>query len=1031
MWNSNGDIISQTVEVVDSGDMHVTGRIDGNSNLRLRSTGGSITVDGRIDGSSVVYLVTSGGSVKLQDRVDGSATVVLVSTVGTVTIAGEINGSSGVTIEAEGDIAIGTQGGDDDKMITGSSSVALRSNSGSVTVGGTIDGSNVVDITAPGGAIALNGRIDGSSIVHALADSDISIGDRIDGSSRVELVSNRGSVTIDGRIDGDSSVRLNAGGDIGVGVGQQGGDGDHKIDGECYVTAIAGGQIRLGSFIAGSNTRWVTAVSSVIDRTTVDFAAGGPVTIGGAIGSGALVRLLSAAASITVAGGVTDQGTRLTTWPPGAAHPQVSNGAQWSEGEWAVAEALTATPKRDGYWWTNWPQSFGYVAPFRQVPRTLKELVKAVKGAATSDQPDRTPVKAVGGGWSFTDASLPFKSAAEVNNASLVKKGAWQRQDLRNVLLGFDDTFPTPMDLWPEAVARSATTFNTYDQFNHRRVTRSGGYLPASSEVRLIDTRSFASSLQCEFEDIRAASDKRRDREILFHVEAGITMADLQQLLDHQHPPLAIRATGGSPGATLAGALSTATHGGEFKTHLLVDLVRAVHLVGPGGEQWWIEGDLPVAVYAKLHKHYPKIDLDHFIAAGWNAIPGLSSQDVLNSVVVSMGTMGVIYSMVIAVVPQFGIRQVVHPTTWSELLSAALTTEAALRSGDSAANQAVLHALKDGKINGTGIKEARNEYIDLAINPLNRDCWIVNREVTKSLPEDSNNAPAGVGNYVTALSRALQQHSRSALQGSMFAGRVFDFFYWGSDLVNFVGHIGALTGLISFVTDSGDSLGGLLATGSAQAVLNIVNQAGSPDRGQQFLADLLSGFFHALEGTEPGQNSDITGVSNKVGAIGWPASGLPGRGLEIALSHENAFTFLQQVLFDDVLANDVIGANRPLIGYISIRVCPKTNTLMGMQQYGPHSVMIEVVAYQSPEANHVMDSIQKKAITWQGPGPKPLLHWGLENNMVDHAYLLGTPLGEPYKAGMSRLEVFRKIRNFLRHGNVPVFDNAFSARIGV
>src|SRR5207302_11060616 len=83
--------------------------------------------------------------------------------------------------------------------------------------------------------------------------------------------------------------------------------------------------------------------------------------------------------------------------------------------------------------------------------------------------------------------------------------------------------------------------------------------------------------------------------EILFWVEAGITMADLQQLLDHQKPRLALRASGGSPGATLAGALSTATHGAEFTWPLLVECVRAVHLVGPGGEQWWIEGDVPVA----------------------------------------------------------------------------------------------------------------------------------------------------------------------------------------------------------------------------------------------------------------------------------------------------------------------------------------------------------------------------------------------------------------------------------------------------
>jgi len=612
-----------------------------------------------------------------------------------------------------------------------------------------------------------------------------------------------------------------------------------------------------------------------------------------------------------------------------------------------------------------------------------------------------------------------------VDRASLIKKGTWQRQDFRDVLQGLNDSYPTPFDPWPEAVSRSAGTFTTYDQNRFRQVTRSGAQLPSSSNVRLIDTRTLASSLQGEFPAIRA------EPEILFHVEAGITMADLQKVLDHQHPPLAFRATGGSPGATLAGALSTATHGGEFNTPLLVDCVRAVHIVGPGGEQWWIEGDTPVADQAKLQQRYPKIDPAHFIGAGWNGIPGLSSQDVLDAVVVSMGTMGVIYSMVISVVPQFGVHQVVHPTSWLELLAAAGTTEKALRAGDAAANAAVLNALMDGTINGTGISKAKNEYIDLAINPLNLDCWVVNREITASLPEDPNNAPAGIGDYMTAISRALQQHSRDGVLGQMSTGRIFDFLSWGTDLVNLILHDpGAVTGLLQFLTASGDAVGTGMGIGSAQAILNKVNQAGNPDRGHQFLADLLSGLFHALEGTEPGKNSDYTAVSHEVGAIGWPANGVPGRGLEIALGPENAFTFLQTVLIDDVLANTVTAANQPLLGYISIRVCPRTKSLLGMQQYEP-SVMIEVVAYRSPESNNIMDTIQQKAVTWKLLEPRPLLHWGLENDQVDHAFLVQTPLGAQYKAGMTRLEAFKAVREFLRHGRSPVFDNAFSNRIGV
>jgi hypothetical protein len=168
-----------------------------------------------------------------------------------------------------------------------------------------------------------------------------------------------------------------------------------------------------------------------------------------------------------------------------------------------------------------------------------------------------------------------------------------------------------------------------------------------------------------------------------------------------------------------------------------------------------------------------------------------------------------------------------------------------------------------------------------------------------------------------------------------------------------------------------------------------------------------------------------------VGAIGWPDGGLPGRGLEIALDPTNAFTFLQTVLFDDVLATTMSAQNNPLFGYISIRVCPPTQTLMGMQQYSPYSVMIEVVAYRSPEANQVMKAIQDKAVAWSPTGPKPLLHWGLENDKVDSTFLAGTPLGQPYKGALTRLDAFKQIRAYLTNGNVPVFDNNFSTRIGV
>ena len=51
----------------------------------------------------------------------------------------------------------------------------------------------------------------------------------------------------------------------------------------------------------------------------------------------------------------------------------------------------------------------------------------------------------------------------------------------------------------------------------------------------------------------------------------------------------------------------------------------------------------------------------------------------------------------------------------------------------------------------------------------------------------------------------------------------------------------------------------------------------------------------------------------------------------------DAFTFLQKEILDKV---DAAG---PFFGYVSIRVCRQTNTLMGMQQFGDATRPLEEV----------------------------------------------------------------------------------------
>jgi hypothetical protein len=310
----------------------------------------------------------------------------------------------------------------------------------------------------------------------------------------------------------------------------------------------------------------------------------------------------------------------------------------------------------------------------------------------------------------------------------------------------------------------------------------------------------------------------------------------------------------------LAGSISTGTHGGEFQWPLLTDRVRAIHLVGPGGVQWWIEGSESVADQTSLQKTYPALDATHFIGGNWQGISGLASQDVLNAVIVSMGTMGIIYSVVLEVVPRFGIEEVVTFTSWSNLLAIAGVSVAQLQSGDTAANQRVLSALLDGTMNGTGIAAADNVYADLAINPFTQEAWITNRQVTSKIPIDST-APVGtIPDYLSSVSAALSRHAQDSVEKNFTLGRVFDFLNYATDVpsVNIsddINDFNQAINLFQYVTSFPDVLTSALATISAQAVANIKNEPSKTDRGFQFLGDLL------------------TARHSAVLFLGWPLSG--------------------------------------------------------------------------------------------------------------------------------------------------------------
>jgi hypothetical protein len=257
-------------------------------------------------------------------------------------------------------------------------------------------------------------KIDGGSNVTVHADGDISVGHKIDGRSTANLASRLGSITIGGKIDHNSQVTLTAAGNIRI--GESGNDGgERKIDGNSHVDARAGGTIRLFNKIDGGSLSG--------DHSVVDFRACRGIMIDDKIDGGSRVRLAVHTGTINIGDRIGGGGTQVLYWPLGSLH--VENGID-SHGsatavDWA-GPAEWCNPGPPGYYWRNWPQTFGYVTDGRIYPRTLGEISAAINAT------QKRPIKAVGGGWSFSDAALPFRTQARRN----ARDAAARSRALRN-----------------------------------------------------------------------------------------------------------------------------------------------------------------------------------------------------------------------------------------------------------------------------------------------------------------------------------------------------------------------------------------------------------------------------------------------------------------------------------------------------------------------------------------------------------------------------------------------------------------------
>jgi hypothetical protein len=139
----------------------------------------------------------------------------------------------------------------------------------------------------------------------------------------------------------------------------------------------------------------------------------------------------------------------------------------------------------------------------------------------------------------------------------------------------------------------------------------------------------------------------------LWYVECGASIQDLYTTLDASSQ--ALQTMGGASGQTIAGAVSTGTHGADYKIPPIADSVLAIHLVGGAGVQFWIEPTGGITNPAALHAG---------LANGVDPGNIIYDDDIFNSCLVSIGVMGVIYAFVLQARDQYPLVEYTEPKTW-------------------------------------------------------------------------------------------------------------------------------------------------------------------------------------------------------------------------------------------------------------------------------------------------------------------------------------------------------------------------------
>jgi hypothetical protein len=191
----------------------------------------------------------------------------------------------------------------------------------------------------------------------------------------------------------------------------------------------------------------------------------------------------------------------------------------------------------------------------------------------------------------------------------------------------------------------------------------------------------------------------------LVYIEGGMKVRQLLLDLSEMTPALAVPAMGALSRQSVVGALATGTHGAEIDRQPLADAIRAVHLVGPGGQEWWLERTNGWSIPGTLE----------MIVPDWCPETQVIWDDVLfYAAITGLGRLGVVYAVVLEVERDYWLleRRQTQGESWPAVRGALMTSVAA------------------GYSSRSGIFTTRGNvtFLQIALNPNDPTlCWTMQR----------------------------------------------------------------------------------------------------------------------------------------------------------------------------------------------------------------------------------------------------------------------------------------------------------------